>query len=377
MYIDVKKRWTLGLVLLGFVVILWVISSFLISLIFESNSYRKPFLITYINTSSLVFYLIPTFKKIINNFKVYGCFDSRHKLGLEGEYEDQELSNEICDESENTLLLSKRRINIKLTFKDSIKLSGQFCFLWFLANLVTNASLSYTSVGSQTILSCTSSLFTLLIGSWFGVERINKLKILGSGISFIGIMLVMKSDMSSMILLKLKSYQVNKGIFIIFSGNILALSGAFLYGVYSTLLKWKVKNESYINMKIFFGFVGLFTLIFQWPIIILLHFIGWEKFSLPREPKIIFIIIINCIITFISDFCWAKAMLLTSPLTVTLGLTTTIPLTIFGDFLFRNGTLTILYLIGALLICISFFIINKDEEKEFLENTIIEETFIV
>lgn len=40
---------------------------------------------------------------------------------------------------------------------ETAKLSLQFIVLWFSANLVTNASLSYTSVASQTILSSTSS----------------------------------------------------------------------------------------------------------------------------------------------------------------------------------------------------------------------------
>ena len=50
---------------------------------------------------------------------------------------------------------------------ETVKLSLQFISLWFGANLVTNASLSYTSVASQTILSTTSSFFTLIIGFFF------------------------------------------------------------------------------------------------------------------------------------------------------------------------------------------------------------------
>ena len=42
---------------------------------------------------------------------------------------------------------------------ETAKLSLQFIVLWFSANLVTNASLSYTSVASQTILSSTSSFY--------------------------------------------------------------------------------------------------------------------------------------------------------------------------------------------------------------------------
>lgn len=40
-----------------------------------------------------------------------------------------------------------------------------FCPIWFLANYCFNEALSLTSVSSNTILSSTSSLFTLLIGA--------------------------------------------------------------------------------------------------------------------------------------------------------------------------------------------------------------------
>lgn len=84
---------------------------------------------------------------------------------------------------------------------------------------------------------------------------------------------------------------------------------------------------------------------------------------IPRDPLVITIILVNCLITFVSDFCWASAMLLTSPLTVTLGLSITIPLAMFGDFLFRHKTVPFLYFCGAILILGSFFVINKNSEK--------------
>jgi solute carrier family 35 protein F5 len=59
----------------------------------------------------------------------------------------------------------------------TVKLSLAFCFLWFLANYTTNASLAYTSVASSTILSSMSGLFTLGFGALFGVEKLSIYKI--------------------------------------------------------------------------------------------------------------------------------------------------------------------------------------------------------
>lgn len=424
-----NKRWSLGLFMLGVVILLWVLSSFLINIIFENDDYRKPFFITYINTASFMFYLLPTFKNIIGNYNNTGNFHIHEELLLEEEgltritnqdpiyrLEREEVltvhsplltpktsneSNTIANENDringanntnterhNSILTNKTSRSkvfddeARLSLPETIKLSAQFCILWFLANFATNASLAYTSVASQTILSSTSSFFTLFVGALFQVESINKMKLLGALISFFGIMLVTKSDSNQrrcrnmqqgMICIEGTNSDNTTDTFYVLIGNLLALAGAFFYGVYSTLLKRKVKDENRINMKIFFGFVGLFTIILLWPSLVLLHYIGWETFELPTHPKVISIILLNCVITFISDFCWAKAMLLTSPLTVTVGLSITIPVAMFGDFIFRHKTMSLVYLCGAVLILCSFFITSKSSEEEHLNKAIDEE----
>src|SRR4051812_28526666 len=50
----------------------------------------------------------------------------------------------------------------KLSFRETAWLSLEFCMLWFLANYFASACLEYTSVGSATILTSTSSIWTLI-----------------------------------------------------------------------------------------------------------------------------------------------------------------------------------------------------------------------
>ncbi|AJS80644.1 hypothetical protein H789_YJM1250M00116 [Saccharomyces cerevisiae YJM1250] len=369
-----NKRWTLGLLMLGLVIILWVLSSFLINLIFEDDSYRKPFFITYINTAAFIFYLFPTAKAVVVNYKDTGRANVHRELIMEEEGTGND-SNRSVDMTSPLLtnLEAGTHANQKkrLTLYETIKLSAEFCILWFTANLVTNASLAFTSVASQTILSTTSSFFTLFIGAICHVESLSKSKVLGSFISFVGIIMVTKSDSHQRYQRHIAdvSGDDNDAVRVLI-GNLLALAGAVLYGVYSTLLKREVGDETRVNMKIFFGFVGLFNLLFLWPSLIVLDFFGWEPFSLPKDPKVVVIIFVNCLITFVSDFCWAKAMLLTSPLTVTVGLSITIPLAMFGDVIFKHKTMSALYLFGATLILGSFFIIDKSSEEEHFENSI-------
>ncbi|CAB4256356.1 uncharacterized protein KABA2_09S02772 [Maudiozyma barnettii] len=434
---SVGRKWTLGLIMLAIVIVLWVMSSFLINLIFEDNIYRKPFFITYINTASFIFYLIPTFKNVVRkyfrdrNWSIHKELILQEEGGPENSTTEEGSSstdnnangtdvvrrvsinssnstyvvrnsndnsntnsndtisaaaaavavaarsrNGSFSAAETTQLLLPRNsvssiVSIRLSLKDTTKLSAQFCVLWFLANFATNASLAYTSVASQTMLSSTSSFFTLFIGALGHVETVTKPKVIGSILSFIGIALVTQSDsIHGHLPIKptghmpptepttdLTSWQT-------MMGNLLAVAGAMFYGIYSTLLKIKVQDESMINMKIFFGFVGLFTLLFMWPSLIILHYMGWETFVIPTQPKVVIIILINMVITFVSDFCWAKAMLLTSPLTVTVGLSITIPVAMFGDILFKHKEMALEYMLGGLLILGSFVIISKNTEAE-------------
>lgn len=66
------------------------------------------------------------------------------------------------------------------------KLSLMFCPIWFLANYTFNASLTLTSVSSNTIIGTTSSFFTLLFGHLGGVEKITIKKIGAVVLTYVG-----------------------------------------------------------------------------------------------------------------------------------------------------------------------------------------------
>lgn len=76
-------------------------------------------------------------------------------------------------------------------------------------------------------------------------------------------------------------------------GDFLALSSAFFYAFYVILLKVRIRQESRINMQLFFGFVGLFCILFLWPLGLVLHYTGAETFELPSGSKAIGGLLVN------------------------------------------------------------------------------------
>lgn len=148
-------------------------------------------------------------------------------------------------------------------------------------------------------------------------------------------------------------------------GDFLALLGAFFYGCYAVFLKLRIQRESRVNMPLFFGFVGLFNVFLLWPAFILLHICGIESFQFPPNGAIWAMVAINALVgTCLSDYLWLLSVLMTTPLVVTLGLSLTIPLTLFGDIFFKGIVLKMGYLLGALLVLGGFLGVNFETLKE-------------
>jgi solute carrier family 35 protein F5 len=81
-------------------------------------------------------------------------------------------------------------------------------------------------------------------------------------------------------------------------GDALALLSAVFYALYVILLKVRVRSESRIDMRLFFGFVGLFNLLTCWPIGVILHLAKIERFEMPTSRNEIATIFFNvgCIV---------------------------------------------------------------------------------
>ena len=164
--------------------------------------------------------------------------------------------------------------------------------LWFAANYFVAACLEYTTVASSTILTSTSSIFTLLFGSLIAVEKFTLRKLIGVLASLTGVVLISSVDISG-------ESDENRGSFPYKSpkqiaiGDTLALASAVLYGLYTVMMKKRVRTEERVNMLLFFGFVGAFNIILLWPGFLILHFTAIETFEIPTTKRIWAIVLVR------------------------------------------------------------------------------------
>jgi solute carrier family 35 protein F5 len=341
-------RRTLGLLCLGVTVFLWTASNFMASDMMADNSYSKPYFVVYVNTAFFIIFLPICYMQHL--WRTYRFRRRTHQLF------------DINDETETFLKpasVEEPGTSKKLTVHETAKVSLEFCLLWFAANYFIAACFEFTTVASSTILMSTSSVWTLIFGALMHVEQFTMKKLLGVVASLSGIVLISSVDFSGETDKNRGSFP-HKTITEIAIGNILALASAVLYGLYAVFLKKRLGDESRVDMMLFFGFVGFFNTICLWPFIIVLHYTGLEIFSLPPTREVTTVLIANSITSLLSDVTWAYAMLLISPLVVTVGLSLTIPLAIVGQIILKGQKSSFIYWVGASIVVLSFVFINHE-----------------
>ena len=221
----------------------------------------------------------------------------------------------------------------------------------------------------------------MLLGAFVKVEKFTLKKLIGVLASLAGVILISSVDLST-------NNDENRGTFPHKShrqlaiGDAFALGSAVIYGLYTIFMKKRIGDESRVNMLLFFGFIGLFNVVLLWPGFFILHFAGVETFELPPTGRILMIVLVsvlgftswkslltilgqvNSTTSLVSDVSWAFAMLLTSPLVVTVGLSLTIPLSLVGQMILNSQTSSIAYWIGAGIVFLSFIFINHESQGE-------------
>lgn len=223
------------------------------------------------------------------------------------------------------------------------------CPLWFAANLLYNISLGLTSLTSSTVIAASSSTFTLLLSlCWLG-ERFAWLKLAGVALCWVGNALTTFQDSSA------AASTAGNGW-----GDTLCLGSAVLYALYTCA----IRRYEPPDLLLFFGSLGLLNLLCLAPVALALHLSHTEDLS-TLTPRIAALLVTKGLSdNVLSDYCWAQAVLLTSPSVATVGLSLTIPLAIMSQLVLPSRWLvdatppTPFSMLGALFVLAGFVAIN-------------------
>lgn len=354
------RRFRLGIILIIIAVASWMIGLELVNAVLKDDTYQKPFLFAYIIGSFFTLNLIPD---VVIYFDPHKTFKSQEK----------------------TTTFDNNPI-IPLTKKEILVLSFQLAIIYYLYNAAALTGLKYTSASNQTVLASTTSIFTLFIGSFLNIDSFTIKKTACTVVSFVGVLLVSFSESKSQ-----TGIDNNDGNKFVpknpLLGNSLAIFQALLYAIYLIVMKVKCgTGNKATNERRLFGLVGVITMVFGIPLLYTLDYFGIESFEFPPpSTTILILVLINGLFSYISDFTTVLSLLLTSPLITSLSLTSSIPITIFIDYLIlffsRSNNLTtphsnksnfILYVMGIISILLSVILINLNStaENELIEQVI-------
>lgn len=392
---DKAWRWVLGLVYIFSVANIWIAASFVVQSVVDAGV--SPFLITYICNSLFVIYipmveigryLEDSYGSLLlwRNKKSNSLQELRESeqaillgdgyLGVKADelnpsvimedgmsslHEKTVESNleSVSNELERTLPVQADEAvnkgvdeNGRWTRTRVAKVSLLICPFWFLAQLTFNLSLKYTSVTSNTILSSVSSLFTFVLSLVFLGEKFTWVKLLSVLFCMTGTIIVSLGDSETGL-----SAKFSKPLL----GDILALVSAGLYAVYITLIRMKLPDNDgksgHASMAQFLGYLGLFNLVIFLPVALILDLTNQEPFCKLTWKQFGLIVGKGLLDNVLSDYLWAKAVLLTTTTVATAGLSIQVPLAAIVDTLIGNAP-RLMDGLGALAVLIGFVGIN-------------------
>ncbi|XP_019188446.1 PREDICTED: thiamine-repressible mitochondrial transport protein THI74 [Ipomoea nil] len=378
-------RWVLGLVYIFLVASIWIAASFVVQSVVDAGV--SPFLITYICNSLFVVYipLVEIGRYLEDKYGSVLFWRKRESCSLQELRESEEVillgddnsgfhfqadasspsGGGVAEGKETNIVGSRKDVinecaaDIGLDSKGRwtrirvAKVSLLICPFWFLAQLTFNLSLKYTTVTSNTILSTASSLFTFLVSVVFLGEKFTWVKLLSVLLCMGGTIIVSLGDSKSGI-----SAVASNPIV----GDILALLSSALYAVYITLIRKKLPDDDdeksgQVSMAQFLGFLGFFNLLIFFPVILVLNFAKLELFTALTWKQLGLITGKGLLDNVLSDYLWAKAILLTTTTVATAGLTIQVPLAAIVDTLTGNSP-ALPDCIGAAAVMLGFAGIN-------------------
>ncbi|CAH9074349.1 unnamed protein product [Cuscuta epithymum] len=371
-------KWVLGLIYILLVASIWIAASFVVQSVVDAGV--SPFLVTYICNSLFVVYipLVEIGRYLEDKYGSVLFWKKRRDCSSQELRESEEVillgdgfevdapsSSVVADVKEAGGIivpgedLIEKHTDIGLDAKGRwtrirvAKVSLLICPFWFLAQLTFNLSLKYTTVTSNTILSTASSLFTFLVSVVFLGENFTWVKLLSVLLCMGGTIIVSLGDSKSG-----ASVASSNAVL----GDILSLLSSALYAVYITLIRKKLPDDDdeksgRVSMAQFLGYLGLFNLLLFLPVFLILNIAKLELFTAITWKQLGLIAGKGLLDNVLSDYLWAKAILLTTTTVATAGLTIQVPLAAIVDSLTGNSPALTDY-IGATAVMMGFAGIN-------------------
>ena len=306
-----------------------------------------------------------------------------------------------------------------LSHQDHISMATKVAPIWFLSNYFYAMSLQYTSIASSTVLASMGSIFAFGFAtcSKFGDERVTLYKLVGVALCFAGGVATAYVDVNNngsdiaeedddntrilqhqiiqrVLIPHISDITNNKPLVQSLLGDLAGLLSAIGYGAYTVLLRYLCpKDENRMSMQLFFGYIGLLNMMVLLPVALWVIFVSSNDnaadnseqemsssssaFNNPRQNDteedndvhttltwtiFLFLILKGLLDNVLSDYLWARAVILTSATVASVGVGLTIPMAFMADWIMGNDTGTG-GILPAVFVTLGFVFVNIGSDK--------------
>jgi len=382
--------YALGLFFIACVTIIWSLASIVIQFLYTVKDFNSPFLLTYIGTTLFTLFLptrllwerAPCCRAANGHVvvpwrtdNVYHNIPSTVPNAIADSDHTTTTTTSCCTTTTGTSQPTQRlQHDVPQNEPPRILSHQQHCIIalkiapaWFIGNWAYNSSLATTSITSSTVLASTGSLFTFLFAVSCGDEKFTMLKLVGVLLGVGGSIITGWKDTES-----------STGQDAVW-GDALGLASAVGYGTYTVMIRVLCpKDERAMSMQLLLGYIGLWNAVILSPIA---AYIVLQQRSAATSLTLVvlgYLVAQGLLDNVLSDYLWARAVILTSATVATVGLGLTIPLAFVSDWMLGHGDVySAASIVGALAVLAGFVVVNlegvqqdnhlQDESDEELE----------
>lgn len=389
----------LGVVFIVLVAVIWSASSIVAQYLYTDRDFHSPFLLTYIGTSLFILFL--PLKLLQERCQCRNNPEEEHPIipwttttvtyepipssTSEEENEDTESTQDAGRIQNGSSNSSSELLSHAQHFQIAYKIAP----IWFISNFTYNASLEFTSITSSTVLASTGSLFTFLFALLTGDERFRLSSLSGVLLGVFGSCLTAWSDVhhyhhnvdstsggdDDVVLLRrfmdddeywnvtntttfapTEVQAEQQDTF----GDVLGLLSAMGYGAYTILIRLLCPHdERQYSMQYILGYIGLVNGLSLLPIVLYQCVFRSNGDTITLSSFVWMCLIIKGLFdNVLSDYLWARAVMLTSATVATVGTGLTIPLALLTDYVWHDDAGGWKKLGGAFAVLTGFVLVN-------------------
>ncbi|CEP02840.1 EamA domain-containing protein [Plasmodiophora brassicae] len=233
----------------------------------------------------------------------------------------------------------------------------QFLPLYVCMSFTFNWSLSHTTLTSNSIISATSSVFTLMFSYFMLKSSPRVINVIGSALLVGGVVCVAVDPPKDMNASIEEASQVD----MVLMGNLAAVLAACIGAFYFTYMKKRLTEDT--DMTLFFGLTGLIGTVLLLPVVVILQVTHVEDIiGLDVDTMLIFLALAGT--NMLANYLYAKVVVYTTPFVATVGLGLTNPLNMIVDKLKYNKQFGVVYLCGIAIVLIGVVVTNIQHKKE-------------